>query len=275
MRSGFLIAGLALAALVILGMTYYLRQQDARPAAVAPVPPAQPAPPASAPVVSEPAVLEDTPPSPVITEPSLVLPPLDDSDAFVRERLAGSLPEAWLEKDDLLRRLSVVIENAARGEIPRRQLGFLAPEGRFLVREVPAADTGAGSATQPGDVRLFIDPRSYRRYDPYLDILENLPPETLARVLLDTYPLLEKAMAELGARSHVLGQLLDGIDEVLMVPVIREDVALVRPKVLYEYADPDLEALSQLQKQVLRMGPDNVARAQAYLKTLRTALMRR
>jgi hypothetical protein len=49
------------------------------------------------------------------------------------------------------------------------------------------------------------------------------------------------------------------------VPVLTEPVELVRPKVFYEYADPKLERLAPLQKQVLRMGPDNVRRLQDWL----------
>ncbi len=277
MRSGFLIGGLAAAALVILGLTFYFRQAEAPPVPEpVPVPRPEAAPeatPEAEPPAPGPEALEDTPPSPVITEPSLVLPPLDASDALVRERLDGLLPEAWLGKDDLLRRLAVLVENAARGEIPRRQLDFMALDGRFPVREAPG--TPEGAAAEGGEVRFFMDPAGYRRYDPYLEILEAVPPETLARLLLDAYPLLETAMGELGARTHVLGQVLDGIDQVLMVPVLRGDVPLVRPKVLYEYEDPALEGLTPLQKQVLRMGPDNVVRAQAWLKNLRAALMQR
>ena len=64
------------------------------------------------------------------------------------------------------------------------------------------------------------------------------------------------------------------IDQVLAVPVLEGEVELVQPKVFYEYADPALEELSPLQKQVLRMGPDNVVRLKNYLTELRQALLR-
>jgi hypothetical protein len=38
---------------------------------------------------------------------------------------------------------------------------------------------------------------------------------------------------------------------------------------LYEYADPDLEALSSGQKLLLRMGPENAARVQQTLARIR------
>ena len=60
----------------------------------------------------------------------------------------------------------------------------------------------------------------------------------------------------------------------LAVPVLRGDIELVQPKVLFEYADPALEGLTDLQKQVLRMGPDNVERLQTYLRSMREDYVR-
>jgi hypothetical protein len=47
---------------------------------------------------------------------------------------------------------------------------------------------------------------------------------------------------------------------------------VVRAVVVYEYADPKLEALSPAQKALLRMGPRNVPRVQAKLRELAAAL---
>ncbi len=41
---------------------------------------------------------------------------------------------------------------------------------------------------------------------------------------------------------------------------------------MYEYADRTLEALTPAQKQLLRMGPANVARIQAKLREFQAAL---
>ena len=270
MRSSLLIAALALAAAIILGITFSLQEsgpesstsesptlpESALEASEQPAAPATPAEEAAA----------GTPPSPVINEPVLELPSLNESDAFVRERLPEAVPEPWRSREDLLRRVAVVLENATRGEIPKRQLAYLAPEGRYPVRtvEVPGAD-------RP---RFFVDPAGFERYDRYLDMLEALPPEQLALLLRDVSPLLTEALAELGTGVTVNGAVLEAVDQMLAVPVLRGDVELVQPKVLFEYADPALEGLSDLQKQVLRMGPDNVARLQSYLRTMRETFVR-
>lgn len=234
---------------VVYGPRWY-GASERSPAAVVPSPEAvTPAPtPRRAPM----------PPSTPATQVAPALPELNASDPFVLEQLDGlALPQPWLDRDDLIRRLAVVIDNAARGEYPRRQLGFLAPTGKFSVIE-------------RGD-RLFVDPHGYARYDGYLDVLESIEPAVFVGTIWRFEPLISTALAELGNQQSVDEQLDSAILQIFGVPVLPEQVELVQPKVLYEYADSELEALSPLQKQVLRMGPDNVRRLQAYLERLQEA----
>jgi hypothetical protein len=262
MKYGILIGAVALAAAIILGLSFYWRSGSEPPAPEPTVEVPMPVP-APAPDVRVDPIAE-TPPSPVVEAPivpEVILPPLNESDAFVLERLADSaLPPAWLEREDLVRRAAVVVENAGRGQIPRRQLAFMAPQGKYPVRT-------------EGE-RIFVDPAGYERYDRYLVMLESVPAADLAGILTDGYPLFDEALAELGTRESLLPQVLSAIDQVLAVPVLEGEVELVQPKVFYEYADPALEELSPLQKQVLRMGPDNVVRLKNYLTELRQALLR-
>ena len=59
---------------------------------------------------------------------------------------------------------------------------------------------------------------------------------------------------------------------VASMPVIRAPIRLVRPKVTYQFADPELETLSAGQKILIRMGPDNAVRVKARIMELRQAL---
>lgn len=188
-------------------------------------------------------------------EPEVSLPPLADSDAFVRERLAPmDLPEAWVEQGDYVRRLAVLAENAGRGTYPRRQLEFLEPASPFRVVE-------------RGD-RVFVDPASYRRYDRYVAELTEVDPDAVAGLLETLTPLVEAALQEVGVAAPPGDVFGSALREVLEVPVLSAEVELVQPHVMYEYADPEIEALSPLQKQVLRMGPDNVRALQEYLRAV-------
>jgi hypothetical protein len=251
MRNLFIVIALAL---VMLGGLWLASDRNSGDREV-PLPGAEPVPVPGPPPAERP---RRPPPMPA-AEPAIVLPDLDASDAFLRERLAGfELPRNWLDREDLVRRLAVVIENAARGEYPRRQLGFLAPSGRFRVVE--------------REGRLFVDPDNYARFDGYLDALEGLDPGTAADLLSLIEPLLAVAMGELGSDGSVSDQIDAAVAELMGVPDVVGEVELAQPKVLYEYADPALEALSPLQKQVLRMGPENAARLKRYVDEVAVAL---
>jgi hypothetical protein len=49
-------------------------------------------------------------------------------------------------------------------------------------------------------------------------------------------------------------------------------IALMRPKVLYEFADPDLETRSAGQKILVRMGAENERKVKAWLRGLKQEL---
>ena len=62
------------------------------------------------------------------------------------------------------------------------------------------------------------------------------------------------------------------IDHLLATPDVPAPIALVQPKVLYEYADPELEQRSAGQKILMRMGTVNEARVKAKLRDIRRAI---
>jgi len=241
----------AAAVIVIAGAGYWWWSSRAStPSPVVPVAHA----PAQSPTEAPPAI--ETPP-----EPSVRLPALNDSDPFIREQV-GALSERlndWLSQDELVRRFAVVIDNGAVGEIPRRQLAFLAPAGRFAVVE--------------RDDHIFVDPAGYARYDSFVDTVLSVPPEQAAALLKTLAPLLRQALGELGPREpDPMSAIRAAVRQALQTPELHGDVELTQPKVMYRYADQSVESLPPLQKQLIRMGPDNVGRLKAYLRELQKFL---
>ena len=214
-------------------------------------------PPGASPPTTAPAAPTATPE----TGPSL--PSLAESDAFVRDMAKGlsAHPQlgAWLAARDLVRTLTVTLQNVAEGRSPARFLPFLTPPARF------AAVEKAG--------RLLADPKSHAAYDDFADAVASLDAAECARVYGVIAPLFGAAYAELGYPAGDFPKMLERAATVLRdTPVPAGEVELRRGRVFLEYAEPKLEALSLAQKHLLRMGPRNARLVQAKAAEILKAL---
>ena len=87
------------------------------------------------------------------------------------------------------------------------------------------------------------------------------------------YPLFQQAYSDLGyPDGYFNDRLIVVIDDLLATPNIDGPLRLVRPHVLYQFADPALESLSAGQKALLRMGRENAAVVKGKLRELREQL---
>lgn len=198
-----------------------------------------------------------------VAEQAPALPPLDDSDALVHGELtrlfAGQRIGDQLNLDRIVRRFVVTLDNLPGAKLPRKQLSIRAVPGRFGV-------SGEGDT-------MYMSPGNFSRYTAFVQLVESIDTERLVSLYVSVYPLFQQAYEELGYPSAYFNdRLVDVIDHLLEAPDIDEPVRLVRPKVLYQFADPQLEALSAGQKVLIRVGPENAARLKAKLRELRTAL---
>jgi len=248
----FFPATLALVAVIataLLAVVFFVFQHPSKPAAG----------PSPAPVAAAPAPSAGASPS-----PEVALPPLDESDGFVRQVAAGlsAHPELarWLARTALVRTLTVVVVNVAAGETPRPHLEFLAPKQRFRAARRPA--------------RLLVpDPAGFAGYDLFGDGVASVDAVGAANGYRTLAPLFEAACVELGHPEGGFPAALDkAIRALLAVPVLRDDVELVPHAIGFRYADAKLEALTPAQKQFLRLGPRNVRLVQGKLKELAAAL---
>ena len=195
------------------------------------------------------------------------LPALDYSDDEVLDALSSLSPVLdwyiWLYTDEVVRKFVTAIDNLAAGKIANKSISIPKPAKAFKGTEV--AD------------KQFVDPATYERYNAYADIFEALDNDDLVAVYSYYFPLLEEAYLELGypedRRFH--GTMIQSIDMILSAPVINGEIELVpRTSVLYKYADPSLESLPEVHKQLLRMGPRNTMIIQTKLGALKQALIR-
>lgn len=175
------------------------------------------------------------------------LPPLGQMDTFLRAMIGAlsSHPQMarWLATDDLIRQMADAIDKVSRGQAPR--VAVLRPAEDFAV---------AGSRPQ-----MHIDPASYARYDRLAAAVSSLHPAAVADAYRTIQPRLDEAYRALGRSENTVDEALQiALETLLATPDVREPIRVVHGKgATYAFADPKLEALAPVQKQLIRMGPEN------------------
>ena len=196
---------------------------------------------------------------PLVEADNIPLPPLSQTDALVRQLVVKltSHPKAlaWLATDGLLDNFMRVTVTTSEGHSPVSRLRTLAPQSPFSVLK-----TNRG---------VFVDPKSYHRYDEYAAAVSGLDPAGTARLYLTLKPRITDAYRTLETGDTDFDRVLErAIGVLLNTPVVEGEIALTPRPLSYRYADPALESLTGAQKQLLRMGPDNMRRVQAQLKEI-------
>ena len=203
-------------------------------------------------------------PEPVEEEPE----PLDTSDPAIKASLIESSSAGedtvnrMIVNEGLLQRFVVTVTNLANDEMaPNHQL-LTPPEQHFRVY------------SQAG--KQWIDAASYKRYTPYVDILESFDNEALLSVY-DIYKAdIQAKYAEIGDPDQNFDEVLvDAFDQLLDTPEVPVPVEVYTDSVAYKYADERLENLNEPQKQLLRTGPDNMRRIKAKLHELKVLVEER
>ena len=240
------------AAIAVAGGAWYTtsRRQTTPPAAV------------TAPAVPQ-ATVPDGPKAPLVKAADIDLPSLPQSDPVVRELVTrlSSHPTiaAWLATKGLIANFTVVTVNIAEGRASSQFLRPIAPEGRFRT-------------TSSGE-ELFVDPRSYERYNLHGDAIGALDPVGTASLYLTLKPRISDAYRELGYPEGDFDRVLErAIGVLLQTPAFDEKAALYRKGMTYAYSDPTLQSLSPAQKQLLRLGPRNGQAVRGKLEEIATLL---
>ena len=230
------------------------------PSAPAMQPPAPAPAPAQAPVAPRHPLPEESKPAPKAE----ALPSLEMSDSLARETLAGLFGHegfaALFRPVDLVRRIVATVDNLPRQTAPRRM---------FPSKDVP----GSFAVAQRGEGALIGDD-NFARYSRYVRALAAVDARSLVSAYVRAYPLFQRAYEELGYPGKYFNdRLMQAIDDMLAAPELDGPLALVQPKVVWQFADPDLEGRSAGQKMLMRMGRDNERRVKAKLREIRRELV--
>lgn len=249
--------------LVVIGvgaaaMFYYWRHIPQQ--AVAPASPQTEAPAAEPAATAEPGIRH-----PIEADTAQPLPALSDSDAAVRDTLAGLLDgkswEALFYPDRMIRRIVATVDNLPRKKAPVRMLP---------VRPAPRAFVTASAGNE-----VVIGRDNSIRYAPYMTIVQAVDTQKLVAAYVRFYPLFQRAYEELGyPKGYFNDRLVEALDDMLNAPDIKGPIRVEQRKVFYQFVDPDLEARSAGQKIMLRIGAENAATLKAKLREIRQELTR-
>lgn len=195
-----------------------------------------------------------------VAEEQVILPELAASTEDVLQQLKlAEQDTSVLTSSELIRDAVVFIDNLRNGLVVRDKAGVEGPRNAFRVLE------------QNG--KLYIDPRSYDRYNTLVDWFVSLDTEVLVAMMERYRPLIAAALAEIGYLDTSPEQvLIEAIAVLNGTPAVGTVVELTDDTVMYRFTDPALEALPAAQKQMLRLGPDNIRRVKLKLSAIQTAI---
>ena len=192
------------------------------------------------------------------------LPSLTDSDPFVFETLQtlqnGMALVNALAEDQIVRKFVVFVENISRGEFPQTGLPY-----KGLGQEMPVSEI---------DDNLFVmDQVAHSRFDQVVSTFVETDTDSAVIIYQMLLPLFQQAYAEIGFRNVSFDETLRAaINNVLRTTNMEGPYQLVKPSVMYLYADSSVENLAEVHKQLLRIGPDNTSALKAKLREFLTKL---
>ena len=253
--------GAVLAVILVGGTGYLLWPRDATP------------PPAAQQIAAPPTVVAEQPPTQPIQGPveTAILHPLDTApametplepgaaDAPLLDALRKILDKNWLDlisPDRLIIHIVATVDNLPRKYLPASVVPLKRAQGAFMVAKI--------------DQALQIDSSNSARYTPYVKLIQSTNAEKLVSVYRRFYPSLQKAYEELGyPKAYFNDRLVEAIDDLLAAPDADEPISLAQPKILFEFADPELQGRSAGQKIMIRVGRENSALIKEKLSEIR------
>lgn len=194
------------------------------------------------------------------------LPPLDDSDGYFLLALVdvfGSAFESLLLKDAIIDRFVATVDNLPRDHVSEK----IRPVGRLS----DAFRADSEGKNEP----IYVSPENFQRYDRLVSRVTTANIHAIVDTYRRFYPLLQQSYERLGyPNAYFNDRVIEVIDHLLATPEVDEPIELIRPHVLYLFADPELEAMSSGQKLLLRMGSEHAAVTKRMLRELRTQLVK-
>ena len=168
----------------------------------------------------------------------------------------------WLDVPDQVRKWVLLVNLGAVGNIPYKNRPFELKLGSVTVKEQNGVH--------------YLLPENAQRYDEFVEILTAIPVDTLVGYFRTWLPLLNEAYRELGIPGTIEDKAVQMIDNILAVQQRDLPIRLKVPEqgANYQFYDQSLEAASQLEKWLWRMGPAHAAKVQQLARDIKQELDR-
>ena len=213
---------------------------------------------------------EPAPPEPEVVEtlpepePEVPAITLADSDAVMAAEVAklngGPLATQFVQRPNTVERAVAIVENVRQGAVPCKLL----PVGR-PAKAFPFQDNG---------LAVTMNGEGFSRYDGLASAIAALDDPAM----IGLYELLSPAVTEvwsmLGYTDTSFEEAaLTALGMIMLAPDTNLDARLIKVEANWIYEDEALESLPPIQKQIMRMGPDNAEKVQAKARELKGALL--
>ena len=192
---------------------------------------------------------------PTVEEVVITLPTLNESDDWLQAKLPDL---TWRNElislvvtEDIVRRFVVFTDNFSQGQLAYEHSLFVQPKDKFSVDEQSINVDGEQNVWQ-------WNSKTSKRFDLYVDLLRSVDSTTLVNWYIDMKPLVDEAYSELGYEEDFTLTLQDAITRVLDMELPKSTMDVTRTSVMYKFQDPQLEALDDSDKLLLRIGKENL-----------------
>lgn len=204
------------------------------------------------------------------------LPELDNSDSVAHNRIENLLPSSFSANlgslltfnSEFIRKLVLSVDNLSRGEISNKY-----PAAHIRVTPFDQSVSAVQPLQDPA--RYTMTAETFARYDLAVDMFAGIDKASLAALYQWAKPILQEAYDELGNAEPSFDKVaIKAIDQLLSAPNIEGEIELIRPSVMFKYADPALEQSSASDKMMYRLGAENRRKFKAALRDFKTELAR-
>ena len=186
-----------------------------------------------------------------------MLEPGNSDDGFRKAivKVSANLSD-WFNVKDVIRKYILIINDFSQSQILYKHRKFLKMP---LVMVVKNDSQG-----------LYMEKESYSRYDRLANAIDAIDEQKGLSLYLAFRPIFKQVYDEFAyPEDYRLEDIfMKAAASVIEAPIITDRVYLLKHSMRYKFADKKLEALNDVEKQMIRMGPENTKKIQNKLRQL-------